>query len=132
MDNLTHTLIGALVGETAALTTSPDSNGLAPDVRRVGRVVSRTFAEVDLPVKVCTAFFLAVVAAGTLVYHFGVHKSVGQGLFRTVSVISTGADLHEDELAEDWQRVFVSVLRVVGAVLTAAFTAIITAPGICP
>jgi inner membrane protein len=34
MDNLTHTLIGALVGETAALTTSPDSNGLAPDVRR--------------------------------------------------------------------------------------------------
>jgi inner membrane protein len=34
MDNLTHTLIGALVGETAAIATRADPNGLTPDLRR--------------------------------------------------------------------------------------------------
>jgi inner membrane protein len=34
MDNVTHTLIGALLGETIARTTQPDSRGLPGEVRR--------------------------------------------------------------------------------------------------
>jgi inner membrane protein len=34
MDNVTHTLIGALLGETVARTTQPVANGIAADVRR--------------------------------------------------------------------------------------------------
>ena len=34
MDNLTHTLIGALVGETAALSSAADPRGLSPAMRR--------------------------------------------------------------------------------------------------
>jgi inner membrane protein len=34
MDNLTHTLIGALIGETAAHTTRTSANGLSADLRR--------------------------------------------------------------------------------------------------
>jgi inner membrane protein len=34
MDNLTHTLIGALVGETTARSTAADANGLSADMRR--------------------------------------------------------------------------------------------------
>src|SRR5207302_7383732 len=35
-------------------------------------------------------------------------------------------DMHEMELVESWQKLFVSVLRISGAVLMGAFTAIIT------
>jgi len=34
MDNLTHTLIGALLGETIARTAQPDARGLPADMRR--------------------------------------------------------------------------------------------------
>src|SRR4030095_9256845 len=34
MDNVTHTLIGALLGETVARTTQPDPHGLPGEVRR--------------------------------------------------------------------------------------------------
>jgi hypothetical protein len=34
MDNVTHTLIGALLGETLARTTQPDPRGLPDEVRR--------------------------------------------------------------------------------------------------
>jgi Trk K+ transport system NAD-binding subunit len=94
--------------------------------RRLGRVVWRTLAEVDTSVKVCTATLVVVVFLSTLVYHFGVDKTFATGLFRTISVISTGGELHEDELSLGWQKVFVSLLRVFGAALTAAFTAIVT------
>lgn len=97
--------------------------------RRLGRVVWRTLSEVDLSVKICTATLLIVIVVSTLIYHFGVfadQKSLATGLFRTISVISTGGELHEDELERGWQKVFVSILRVFGAAVTAAFTAIVT------
>lgn len=94
--------------------------------RRLGRVAWRTLSEVDLSVKVCTVTLFVVVLLSTLVYHIGVEKSLASGLFRTISVIATGGELHEDELTAGWQKVFVSLLRVFGAALTAAFTAIVT------
>ncbi len=95
-------------------------------VRRVGRVLYRTWAEIDISVQVCTTILLTVVFVSTLVYHFGVGKTVPDSLYRTISVMATGADMRERELPEDWQKVFVSVLRIFGAALIAAFTAIVT------
>jgi len=95
-------------------------------VRRHARVLTRTFSEIDLPVKVCGLVLLAVVLGSTAVYHFGVGKSVPDGLYRTVSIIATGADMREEELIVGWQKVFVSMLRIFGAAVIAAFTAIIT------
>src|SRR5208282_716051 len=43
-----------------------------------------------------------------------------------VSVIATTADVHGEELQEDWQKFFVGFLRVFGAALMATFTAIVT------
>src|SRR5262249_39764893 len=55
------------------------------------------------------------------------HKHhLAHALFRTISLMATGADMREDELVEDWQKVFASVLRITGAALMAAFTAIVT------
>jgi Trk K+ transport system NAD-binding subunit len=100
-------------------------------VRRQGRMLWRTLREIDLPVKIASGVLIGVLVLGTLIYYFGVYpegqkKTLPRAFFRTVSIISTGSDLHEDELSEDWQRVFVSLLRISGAALVAAFTAIVT------
>lgn len=95
-------------------------------LRRNARVLARTFAEVDLAVIVCTALLVIVIVASTLVYFFGVDKTLPDGLYRTISIIATGSDMHEEELTVGWQKVFVSLLRIFGAAVTAAFTAIVT------
>jgi Trk K+ transport system NAD-binding subunit len=99
-------------------------------LRRNGRVIWRTLREVDLPVKISTATLLGVVIASTFVYYlgdFGQHKkSLSDSLFRTVSLIATGSDMHEEDLIRGWQKIFVSFMRIAGAALTAVFTAIIT------
>jgi Trk K+ transport system NAD-binding subunit len=95
-------------------------------IRRFGRVVWQALAEIDLSVKICTTVLVTVVTASTLVYSLGMNKTVPDGLFRTISVIATGADMHEKELPEGWQKVFVSFMRIMGAALIASFTAIIT------
>jgi Trk K+ transport system NAD-binding subunit len=52
--------------------------------------------------------------------------SVPRGLFRTISLLATGADMHVEELAVGWQRVFASLMRLMGTALIATFTAIVT------
>jgi Trk K+ transport system NAD-binding subunit len=94
-------------------------------MKRFGRVARRTLAEIDLPVKIATGTLLAVLVGSTLVYHLGMDESVPIAFYHTVSVISTGADLRAEQLVP-WQKVFVSGLRIAGAALTAAFTAIVT------
>jgi Trk K+ transport system NAD-binding subunit len=98
-------------------------------LRRNWRVLWRTLMEVDLPVKISGATLLGVMVASTLVYYLGIlgaDKKISDGLYRTVSVIATGGDMHEDELRQAWQKVFVSGLRIFGAAVTAVFTAIVT------
>jgi Trk K+ transport system NAD-binding subunit len=95
-------------------------------MRRVGRMAWRTVMEIDKPVLLCTAILLSVVTLSTLVYHLGVGKHLPDSLYRTISVIATGADMRETELPEGWQKIFVSALRIMGAALIAAFTAIVT------
>jgi Trk K+ transport system NAD-binding subunit len=117
--------LGPFMGnEEATLTQVRWANWL----KRNWRVLWRTLSEVDLPVKVSTATLVGVLIASTLVYWLGGFLEPGKGIsdsfYRTVSVIATGSDMREPQLP--WQKVFVSVLRIVGAALTAVFTAIIT------
>jgi Trk K+ transport system NAD-binding subunit len=95
-------------------------------VRRLGRMIWQTLAEMDLAVKICTGVLICVVVASTLVFFFGVTPSLAHGLYRTISLIATGADMGGKELTSDWQKVYVSLLRLLGAALIAAFTAIVT------
>jgi Trk K+ transport system NAD-binding subunit len=112
-------------------------------LRRYGRTLWRTLAEVDLPVKIATTTLFVVVFVSTLIYYFGIprlvsrqtaagevqeerSRSLAGGLFRTISAMATGSEMHEEELTEDWQKIFVSVLRIFGAALIALFTAMLT------
>jgi Trk K+ transport system NAD-binding subunit len=99
-------------------------------LRRQVRMLRRTLNEIDLLVKVCTALLLVVVLGSATVYRLGIitaeNKSFADALYRTISVMATGADMHEEELQEPWQKVFVSTLRLAGAALVAAFTALLT------
>lgn len=95
-------------------------------LRRMGRIVGRTLSEVEPAVKLATVILLVVVISGTLVYRFGMNLSIPKGLFRTISLLATGADMHEEELTEEWHRVFASLLRLMGTALIATFTAIVT------
>lgn len=94
--------------------------------RRVGRIMHWMFTDVDLPVKVCTTVMLGVVLLSTLIFTIGINKTLPDGLYRTISVMATGGDMQESELVLPWQKVFVSFLRIAGAALTGAFTAIVT------
>jgi Trk K+ transport system NAD-binding subunit len=98
---------------------------LAGWTRRTARVVWRAAHEMDTAVKICTVVLVSVVAFSTLVYHFAIDLSWHESLYRTVSVIATGADLRADRL-EPWQKIFISGLRLTGAALIASFTAIFT------
>lgn len=94
--------------------------------RRHLRLAGQTLSEIEWPVKICTAVLLIVVLGSTLVYHLFMGRPLADGLFRTISVIATGADMHGEELTLPWQKVFVSIMRIMGLALTATFTAIIT------
>lgn len=96
-------------------------------IRRLGRVVWRTLSEIDRAVTLTCAILLAVVLVSTLVLHWNTRMSLATCLFRTISIMATGADMHESDYKEqDGIKVYVSVLRIIGAALMAAFTAIVT------
>jgi Trk K+ transport system NAD-binding subunit len=125
-------------GERHALAPLLAGAGEAQDVglrwagtlRRTGRVVARTARQMDRAVLICTVALVFVLAVSTVVLRIGLDNySTPRALLRTVSLIATGGSLHEEELRDDryaWVMVYVSVLRIVGMVLTAAFTAIVT------
>ena len=94
-------------------------------LRRYGRIAYRTFAEFDLAVKICSITMLIVVMGSTATYHWGLNQGWASGLYKTISVIATGSELGARDDPE-WGKVFVSVLKIFGTVLVAAFTAILT------
>ncbi len=94
--------------------------------RRNGRMLLRTLREVDLSVKICTAVLLSVVAISVLVFRtVAKAHGVADPLYRVISLIATGADMKAEGYPDEL-KIYVSVLRIVGAALTAAFTAIVT------
>jgi Trk K+ transport system NAD-binding subunit len=97
-------------------------------LRRIGRVAWRTFAEMDKMVLACTLVVAGVLLTSTLILHLGVAKySLPAALFRTVSIMATGGGLGDRDFEKmPRMQVFVSALRILGAVLIAAFTALIT------
>jgi Trk K+ transport system NAD-binding subunit len=94
-------------------------------LRRLARSFGRALADVELPVMVATAVLVAVLIASTVVYHYGAGDAWASALYHAVSVIATAADLRADTYPA-WMKTFVSGLRIAGAALTAAFTAIVT------
>src|SRR5205807_1615006 len=61
--------------------------------RRLGRVVWRTLAEMDLAVKICTTVLFAVIVASTLIFTFGLGELPADAVYHTVSLMATGADM---------------------------------------
>lgn len=104
---------------------------LLPGVRWAGRfrrwlrTARRTFLEVDLSVKIATPVLFATILASTLVFRYGFGSDWGDGLYNTVNLVATGAELHGEDRPQ-WAKVFLSVLKIAGAALVAAFTAIFT------
>lgn len=100
----------------------------AGTVRRLGRAVARSWALIDWPVKVCTLVLVAVIVISVLVFYFGMkHDTLIDAFYRTISLIATGADMRGAEVEPGgWQKLYISALRLVGAALLAAFTAIFT------
>lgn len=97
----------------------------ASRLRRWFRTARRTLLEVDLAVKIIVPLVVAVLFVSTLVFHYGFDMPWGNGLYETVSVVATGSELHGADKPE-WAKVFLSVLKLAGAALIAAFTAILT------
>lgn len=94
-------------------------------VRRQLRTLRRTVAAVDLPVKVATSVLVFTLFASTLVFRAFLGTGWADGLYQTVTLVATGADL-PGKGDEPWAKVFVSVLKIAGTALVAAFTAIFT------
>jgi Trk K+ transport system NAD-binding subunit len=95
--------------------------------RRLGRMARRTLGEVDLAVKICTSVLLGVILVSTAIFYFSTpNDSLAEALYRTISLMATGSDMRGRELEEQWQKAYVSLLRLLGAALLAAFTAILT------
>jgi Trk K+ transport system NAD-binding subunit len=96
--------------------------------RRMARVVRRTLAEIEPAVLICTLVLIGVIVTSTLVLCLGVEKyRVIDALFRTVSVMATGASMQDAQLEySPGMKVFLATLRILGAALTGAFTAIVT------
>jgi Trk K+ transport system NAD-binding subunit len=96
-------------------------------LRRWGRILQRSLAEVDRAVLLCTLVFVTVVLTSTLILHFGVEKyTPADALLHTLSIMSVGGNLHEDDYPNTGTKLFVSVLRVTGVALMGLFTAIVT------
>ena len=97
-------------------------------LHRLGRMTWNTVRQIDRPVMICTLVLLGVLAASTALLHSsaGGRLSVGSALLRTVGVMATGGQFHEEDLDSDWMRYYIGFLRIAGAALTAVFTAIVT------
>ncbi|MFL5242101.1 MAG: potassium channel family protein [Gemmataceae bacterium] len=97
-------------------------------LRRQGRALRRIATEVDKPVKICAGVLFTVIVVSSLIFHFGVQKDgPADAFFRTISIMATGGDMHGDDLrSTPGLKVFAAFLRIFGAAITAAFTAIVT------
>jgi Trk K+ transport system NAD-binding subunit len=95
---------------------------------RFWRMTTHALLEVDLAVKICGAILVFVVVTSTVVFHLTMkNDTIPDAFFRTISVMATMADMGLRELEPGgWQRVYVGLLRMSGAALLAAFTAILT------
>jgi len=97
----------------------------AGSLRRIARLVRRTLAEVDLAVKAGTFVLFLTIFLSTLIFRFGVGANWADSVYQTVSLVATGSDLKGED-KPGWAKLFISGLKIAGALLLAAFTAIFT------
>lgn len=93
--------------------------------RRLGRMATRTAAEIDRPVKLIALVLIGVVFGSTLIYHWAKREPLVDSFYHTISVVATSSDMRAEQ-SDTFVKVYVSVLRITGAALIAAFTAIVT------
>ena len=94
-------------------------------VRRLGRILWRTMIEIELPVKLVFGVFLTVILISALIFYFYDKPNLAEGMYRTVSVMATAADMKADQ-KDEALKLFITCLRIAGIVLTAALTALLT------
>ena len=94
-------------------------------LHRFARTLRRTIAEIDLPVKVGGSLLVLTLLLSTLVLHYGLGLSWVDGLYETVTIITTDTELH-GENQPAWAKLFLSVMKLAGVALFAGFTAIFT------
>jgi len=88
---------------------------------------SRSAFPYDLSVPFATLALVLVLLASTMLFATVLEKSLADSVFRSVSIVATGADMHESDYHQKpWLKFFVSGLRIVGAALLALFTALLT------
>lgn len=97
-------------------------------IKRLGRMIRRSLAEIDTALKISTSVLLAVIAISVLVFRFSMEKDdFIDAFYRTISLIATGADMRGSEVEPGaWQKAYISFLRLFGLILVAGFTAIFT------
>lgn len=115
--------VGELLGQASG--TFAATVQWAGKIRRFGRTLRRTLAEIDTSMKLATGVLFAVLLASSLIFRFAVNDSWGDSLYNTVSIVATGADLRGAG-RDEWVKIFISVLKLLGAALIAGFTAIFT------
>jgi Trk K+ transport system NAD-binding subunit len=94
-------------------------------VRRFLRTLRRTLGAVDLSVKVASITLLLTLLSSAMVFRYAAGNSWPDAIYQTVSVAATGANLPGENQSGE-VKIFLSVLKIVGAALIAAFTAIFT------
>jgi Trk K+ transport system NAD-binding subunit len=103
-------------------------------VRRYWRMLLRTIREIDITVKITSGVLVGVILLSTLLLHLAggrdpdtgatVEIPITDALYRTISLMATGAEMR-GEMLWPWEKVFAAFLRVAGAAVFAAFTAIV-------
>jgi len=89
------------------------------------RMIRRVLGIVEWPILAATLVMFLTLFISTLVFRFGVGVSWADGLYETVSLVATGSELH-GEGKEPWVKVFLGTMKILGAALVAAFTALFT------
>ena len=108
-----------------------DRSSLIPGVRwagwfrRVGRTFRRTFADIDLSLKIGSLTLFLTLFLSTLLFRYGIGTTWINGIYETVTIIATGEGMHGEE-QPGWVKIFLSVMKIAGALLIAGFTAIFT------
>ena len=119
-----------LLGEPAQLSPLLQ-DGLSAKVRSASivwrglRALKRLLKVVDRPVLWATLVLVVTLVISSVVLSVGTGITLIDGFYNTVSIMATGADLHGDG-KEQWVKMFIGGLKLVGAALLATFTAIIT------
>jgi Trk K+ transport system NAD-binding subunit len=94
-------------------------------IRRLWRVTKRMFGAIDAPVKIASATLFVTLLVSILVFRFAGGDGWADSFFQTVNVAATGSELHGENRTAG-VKVFIAGLKLVGAALIAAFTAILT------